>query len=154
MDSMNALTPANAPDEHRMDARTAALLRLLLIAAEDLRYAHREGTLGDFRQDFLVENSPAIAEQAGIPRVALVLPAPEFAELRQTDDSPRLQQAPVLAPATAWELAEMLRRIVADCKGVRGLHSPAAPRPVLLNEAVALLGRVATADTDRKERDS
>lgn len=132
-------------DEPGMDAQTAALLHRLLIVAEDLRYAVREGRLDDFREDCIVQNEPDIAEQASIPTVALVLPAYEMA---MTTEAP-LTAPPVPAPATAWELADLLQRLLTDCRGVRGIDSPAAPRPNLLYEVEALLKRVARDEQKR-----
>ena len=134
------------PEERQMDARSASLLHRLLMVTEDLRYAWREDRLEEFCEDCIVENESSIAEKAGIPRVALVLPAPEMATLTHTGSSPPLSKPPVPPPATAWELAELLQRIVTDCKGVRGTGSPAAPRPSLLHEAEILLKRVARDD--------
>lgn len=132
-----------------MDARTAALLHRLLMVTEDLRYAVREGRLDDFREDCIIENEPSIAEKAGIPTIAFVLPAPEMATLTQTGASPPLSKPPVPPPATAWELADLLQRILTDCRGVRGIDSPASPRSSLLHEAQALLKRVARDDLTR-----
>lgn len=129
-----------------MDARFAALLTRLLMVCEDLRYAVREGHLDDFREDCIIENEPSIAEKAGIPTVAFVLPAPEMAAVTGTGTSIPLPKPSVLPPATAWELADLLQRILTDCKGVRGIDSPAAPRPSLLHEAASLLSRVARDD--------
>jgi hypothetical protein len=123
-------------DTPPMDARTAVLLTRLLMVCEDLRYAVREERLAEFCDDCIVENEPGIAEKAGIPTVAFVLPAPEMAILHQNG-------ATIPLP---WELADLLQRIVSDCKGVRGIDSPAAPRPSLLHEADALLQRVARDD--------
>jgi hypothetical protein len=94
-------------------------------------------------------NEPSIAEKVGIPTVAFVLPAPEMAILHQTGATIPLPKPAVPPPATAWELADLLQRILTDCKGVRGIDSPAAPRPSLLHEAQALLSRVARDDQTR-----
>lgn len=136
-----------------MDARAAALMTRLLLVCEDLRYAVREERLPEFCDDCIVENEPGIAEQAGIPTVAFILPAPEMAVLHQngsaTISTLSHRQPPVLSPVTAWELADLLQRILTDCKGVRGIDSPAAPRPSLLHEAQALLSRVARDELTR-----
>jgi hypothetical protein len=136
-------------DTPPMDARPAALLTRLLLVCEDLRYAVREERLAEFCDDCIIENEPGTAEKAGIPPVAFVLPAPEMAVLHQTGASPPLPKPAVPPPATAWEIADLLQRILTDCKGVRGIESPAAPRPSLLQEAQALLSRVARDDLTR-----
>ena len=143
---------AETTDSHDtppMDARTTALLTRLLMVCEDLRYAVREERLAEFCDDCIVENEPSIAEKAGIPTVALVLPAPEMAILHQTGATIPLPKPAVPPPATAWELADLLQRILTDCKGVRGIESPAAPRPSFLHEAQALLSRVTRDDQTR-----
>jgi hypothetical protein len=137
---------SDSPTDRPMDARFDALLTRLLMVCEDLRYAVREGRLDDFREDCIIEYEPGIAEKAGIPTVAFVLPAPEMATLTQTISAIPLPKPSVPPPATAWEMADLLQRILTDCRGVRGIDSPAAPRPSLLYEADLLLKRVARND--------
>jgi hypothetical protein len=118
----------NEDSEPRMDARIATVLSRLLSVADDLRYAVREERFDSFLAEYVREDTDG---------AFLVIPVHELVRYRYRSAPPA-----VPAPVTAGELSEMLRRIVSDCRGVRGLHSPAAPQPRLLMEAAALLQRI------------
>ena len=44
-------------------------------------------------------------------------------------------------PLRIEEAVSMLRRVVEECRGVRGIDSPCAPNPELLQDIVELLKR-------------
>ena len=65
------------------------------------------------------------------------VPVPELAEYQHTPNDG--EQVPL--PVRPEEACFMLRRVVEECRGVRGIDAPCAPNPELLHDIVDLLKR-------------
>lgn len=61
-------------------------------------------------------------------------------ELEDYLNGPEISEE-VPLPIATHEAEALLRRVVEECKGVRGITSPCAPNPELLQEIVELLSR-------------
>lgn len=112
----------------RTDKRLAAVCRRLRDLADEIESKARHGLMYLFVQEHIIQAHSGWRLEVQVP------------ELEDYERNP-LGSESIPLPLGVDEAALMLRRVVEECKGVRGITSPCAPNPELLQDILELLKR-------------
>jgi hypothetical protein len=121
---MSAVSPT-------IDKRLAAVCQRLRGLAADIEEKWHFGVVHLFTEEHVIQAHRGWRIEVPVPEMDDYIGQPEDGEL-------------VPLPLSIEETSLMLRRVVEECKGVRGIASPCAPNPELLQDILDLLKRSAT----------
>ncbi|MGC4044859.1 MAG: hypothetical protein QM758_13785 [Armatimonas sp.] len=111
-----------------IDKRLAAVCQRLRGLADQIEERWRYGVVHLFVEEHVIQSHRHWKLEVPVPELEDYTYAPEGYE-----------EVPL--PPSVPELCAMLRKVIAGCKGVRGIESPCAPSSELLHEVVDLLRR-------------
>ena len=111
-----------------MDKRLAHTFLRIVCLAWELKNRAQFGTVQLFADEYVVQAHNGWRIELPVKELADYFACPEKAEY-----------AP--APASVDEALDLLKEILTTCQGVRGIDSPAVPKPEQLRAAEALLLR-------------
>ena len=110
----------------QIDKRLAAVCQRLRALASDIEAKWEHGVVHLFVEEYVIQAHRSWRLEVLVPELDDYIGQPEDAEL-------------VPLPPSIEETFLMLRRVVEECKGVRGIASPCAPNPELLQDILNLL---------------
>ncbi|WP_394793109.1 hypothetical protein [Armatimonas sp.] len=111
-----------------IDKRLAAVCQRLRGLADEIEEKWHFGVVHLFVEDQVIQAHRGWRIEVPVPELDDYIGQPEDGEL-------------VPLPLSIEETSLMLRRAVEECKGVRGIASPCAPNPELLQDILDLLKR-------------
>ncbi len=112
----------------QIDKRLAAVCQRFRALAEDIEEKWRFGVVHIFTEQHVIQAHRGWRIEVLVPELDDYIGEPEEGEL-------------VLLPPSAEEVLELLEQILTTCRGVRGIESPAVPKPEQLRTVEALLKR-------------
>ena len=112
----------------QIDKRLATVCQRFRALAEDIEEKWRFGVVHYFTEAHVVQAHRGWRIEVLVPELDDYIGEPEDGEL-------------VPLPPSAEEALELLKQILTTCRGVRGIDSPAVPKPEQLRAAEALLKR-------------
>ncbi|MBB6053950.1 hypothetical protein [Armatimonas rosea] len=118
---MSAVSPT-------IDKRLAAVCQRLRGLAAEIEEKWHFGVVHLFTEQHVIQAHRGWRIEVPVPELDDYIGQPEDGEL-------------VPLPLGIEETSLMLRRVVEECKGVRGITSPCAPNPELLQDILDLLKR-------------
>ena len=118
---MSAISPT-------IDKRLAAVCQRLRGLAAEIEEKWHFGVVHMLVEDQVIQAHRGWRIEVPVPELDDYIGQPEDGEL-------------VPLPLSIEETSLMLRRVVEECKGVRGIASPCAPNPELLQDILDLLKR-------------
>ena len=111
-----------------IDKRLAAVCQRLRGLAAEIEEKWHFGVVHMLVEDQVIQAHRSWRIEVPVPELDDYIGQPEDGEL-------------VPLPLSIEETSLMLRRVVEECKGVRGIASPCAPNPELLQDILDLLKR-------------
>ena len=118
---MSAISPT-------IDKRLAAVCQRLRGLASDIEEKWRFGVVHLMVEEHVIQAHRCWRIEVPVPELDDYIGEPEDGEL-------------VPLPPSAEEALELLEQILTTCRGVRGIESPAVPKPEQLHSVEALLKR-------------
>ncbi|WP_309707563.1 hypothetical protein [Armatimonas sp.] len=118
---MSAISPT-------IDKRLAAVCQRLRGLASEIEEKWHFGVVHMLVEDQVIQAHRGWRIEVPVPELDDYIGQPEDGEL-------------VPLPLSIEETSLMLRRVVEECRGVRGIASPCAPNPELLQDILDLLKR-------------
>ena len=112
----------------QIDKRLAAVCQRFRALAEDIEEKWRFGVVHIFTEEHVIQAHRGWRIEVLVPELDDYIGEPEDGEL-------------VPLPPDTAESLELLEQILATCRGVRGIDSPAVPKPEQLRAVEALLKR-------------
>ena len=112
----------------QIDKRLATVCQRFRALAEDIEEKWRFGVVHYFTEAHVVQAHRGWRIEVLVPELDDYIGEPEDGEL-------------VPLPPSAEEALELLKQILTTCRGVRGIDSPAVPKPEQLRAVEALLKR-------------
>ena len=111
-----------------IDKRLAAVCQRLRALATDIEAKWEYGVVPLFVEEHVIQAHRSWRIEVLVPELDDYIGQPEDGEL-------------VPLPLSIEETSLMLRRVGEECRGVRGIASPCAPNPELLQDILDLLKR-------------
>ena len=111
-----------------IDKRLAAVCQRLRGLADEIEEKWHFGVVHLLVEDQVIQTHRGWRIEVQVPELDDYIGQPEDGEL-------------VPLPLSIDETSLMLRRVVEECRGVRGIASPCAPNPELLQDILDLLKR-------------
>ena len=112
----------------QIDKRLAAVCQRLRGLAAEIEEKWHFGVVHMLVEDQVIQAHRSWRIEVPVPELDDYIGQPEDGEL-------------VPLPLSVEETSLMLRRVVEECRGVRGIASPCAPNPELLQDILDLLKR-------------
>ena len=112
----------------QIDKRLAAVCQRFRALAEDIEEKWRFGVVHIFTEEHVIQAHRGWRIEVLVPELDDYIGEPEDGDL-------------VPLPLSAEEALELLEQILTTCRGVRGIESPAVPKPEQLRTVEALLKR-------------
>ena len=112
----------------RIDKRLAAVCQRLRGLAAEIEEKWHFGVVHLFTEEHVIQAHRGWRIEVPVPELDDYIGQPEDGEL-------------VPLPPSAEEACELLEQILTTCRGVRGIDSPAVPKPEQLRAVEALLKR-------------
>ena len=112
----------------QIDKRLLAVCQRLRALAEDIEEKWRFGVVHLMVEQHVIQAHRGWRIEVLVPELDDYIGEPEDGEL-------------VLLPPSTEEALELLEQILTTCRGVRGIDSPAVPKPEQLRAVEALLKR-------------
>lgn len=121
----------------QIDKRLAAVCQRLRGLAAEIEEKWHFGVVHLLVEDQVIQARSLEAADASHRGWRIEVPVPELDDyIGQPEDG---ELVPL--PLSIEETSLMLRRVVEECRGVRGIASPCAPNPELLQDILDLLKR-------------
>ena len=112
----------------QIDKRLATVCQRFRALAEDIEEKWRFGVVHLFSEEHVIQAHRGWRIEVLVPELDDYIGEPEDGEH-------------VPLPPSAEECLELLEQILTTCRGVRGIESPAVPKPEQLHSVEALLKR-------------
>ena len=120
-----------------IDKRLAAVCQRFRAMADEIERKASLGVVCLFIEEHVIESHRLVAPSDVSRSWRVEVLVPELSDYQHTPEDG--EQVPL--PPRVEEACSMLRRVVEECRGVRGIDAPCAPSPEVLHNIVDLLKR-------------